>query len=392
MGFGLVDVSFASRALRCATVCMLMGLFVGDARADLPAASGTSPSDEMAAEKEAVAAAPDILMFRDGDRVRGKLVGRDGDSLVFQSTRFGELRVPADSVQVIPASGSGTVAGAASPAPAEGPAAPPSRGVESEDGQVVHPASRPVSSHPAIVEATPRPSWTSPAGLALALRDLFGPWEGRVATTASLLTNTAQRTDIGANLSFKRKWERDEAKVDFQYDLAKTEAATDTNLLKGSGSWRHEMPGPWFVSYRPKLEWNRDYFVHKIDSSYFLLQDEIGIGLNVVEQEHRKVRCGLAEDVFDVWTLADGTHTTRDNQSLFGEIEFGLPWRITLADRGTWYDSVASGDHGSENSLELSKKFNDTLSLGLRQEHRRNSPDVRVSDYTLWRLQVGLDF
>jgi len=45
-----------------------------------------------------------------------------------------------------------------------------------------------------------------------------------------------------------------------------------------------------------------------------------------------------------------------------------------------------------ENRIELNKKLTETLSVAIRHETRRNNPDVRIEDYTLLRLLVGLDF
>jgi hypothetical protein len=42
--------------------------------------------------------------------------------------------------------------------------------------------------------------------------------------------------------------------------------------------------------------------------------------------------------------------------------------------------------------LELNKKLTETLSVAIRHETRTNNPDVRIQDYTLLRLLVGLDF
>lgn len=45
----------------------------------------------------------DVLVYKDGDRVQGRVVGRDGPVIVFKSDRFGELRVPVADAVVIAA-------------------------------------------------------------------------------------------------------------------------------------------------------------------------------------------------------------------------------------------------------------------------------------------------
>ncbi len=50
---------------------------------------------------EPAAPARDVLVYPDGDRVQGRLVEKTGDTIVFQSDRFGLLRVPAAGAEVI---------------------------------------------------------------------------------------------------------------------------------------------------------------------------------------------------------------------------------------------------------------------------------------------------
>lgn len=370
-------------------IALLLLVATGPARA-----TTAPPPDAADAARERAESAPDMLVFTDGDRVRGRLIGHDGEYIVFQSSRFGELRVKTDAARVIAApaiaaADTGASAPAGEPAGADGAAADHGEAFKhAGDNPMV--TATPMTDD--LAEPLERPRWTSPAALAIALRDFLGPWQGRLGISASLVTTTSERRNLGLNLRFNREWERDEARIEFRYDLAQTENVTNTDLLEGSGLWRRELPGPWFFNYRPKLEWNRDHVVNGAAAEYVLLQNELGVGLNVIDTEHRKVRLGAAENVFDLWTLPGGSHETRDNQSMFAEIEFGLPWRMTLTNRGIWYYSIDSGEDGWENRFELTKKFSDALSLGVRQEQRRDNPDLRISDYELWRLQIGLDF
>ena len=45
--------------------------------------------------------APDTLVYKDGDRVQGRVVSREGGVIVFKSERFGELRVAAADAAVV---------------------------------------------------------------------------------------------------------------------------------------------------------------------------------------------------------------------------------------------------------------------------------------------------
>jgi hypothetical protein len=57
-----------------------------------------------------------------------------------------------------------------------------------------------------------------------------------------------------------------------------------------------------------------------------------------------------------------------------------------------WYYSINTGKDGWENKLELDKKLSETFTVGIRHEVRYNNPGVRVQDYTLLKLLVGIDF
>lgn len=330
-----------------------------------------------AAQAQAVDAPTHILVFPDGDRVRGNLIGRDGEFLVFQSQRFGELVVPSEGVRIenIPPPEPVTATRTSAPKPEDQsePMTPPEETVEMRDRA--------------------RPSWASPAALAMALADFLGAWKGRFSVSASIITKTREQRDLALGLKVQRDWEKMKAEFDFRYDLRKTEGTTNTDLIKSNGLLRRELSDRYFAQYRPSAEWNRNYRISGVPADYVLLQQELGIGVDLLAHEQRAVRLGIAENVFSVWTLPDDTNSHRDNQSLFSEVEFELPWRISVVDRYIWFTSLFGGSaQGWENRLEVNKKFNDALSLGLRQESRRNNPDTRVEDYSLWRVLIGLDF
>ena len=112
-------------------------------------------------------------------------------------------------------------------------------------------------------------------------------------------------------------------------------------------------------------------------ADYVLLQQEFGAGVTVIDAENRKVRLGVAENLFDTWITPTETHLSQTVESVFAEVEARLPWRIVVTDRGVWYYSFADKTTGWENRFEISKKLTETLTMGLRHEVRRNNPDVR---------------
>lgn len=305
---------------------------------------------------------PDELVYADGDRVRGKFIRRDGKMLVFRSDRFGMLRVAADAAEVI----------LAKTATAE---------VVAEE----------VKQDPKAEVAVER--WPfSPLAFTAALKDFFGSWHGRFAVAAEMMQDGSAHNSGTVDAHLTRKWTNDEVQLTGRYDYALVDELTSTDMVKGSGVWRHDLPHKLFGVYRPTLEWNRAYFRNGAPADYVLLQEEFGVGINLVSTDTRKIRTGLSENLFDTWVLPTGIHTTQNVESLFAELELKLPWRIVLTDRGVWYYSLTDKSEGWENRFEVNKKLTETLTIGVRHEIRHNNPDVRSADYRRLRLLFGFDF
>ena len=85
-------------------------------------------------------------------------------------------------------------------------------------------------------------------------------------------------------------------------------------------------------------------------------------------------------------------HEESNAESVFVEAEWELPWRITLTERGVYYYALSTKEDGWENKFQIDKKLTETLSVGVLHELRYNNPDVRVSDFELLKLLIGLDF
>jgi hypothetical protein len=299
---------------------------------------------------------PDVLVYNDGDRVQGRLITREGDTLVFQSVRFGELRVPASEASIV------TAGASAGPLPA-----PPGTGAT-----------------PAAAE--------SPHRLAQALRDFFGPWSGRFVVSAQVVSDASDRTDVMLEASVNRTWAKDEVNLTARYDFNKTDEVNTTNIFRTNGLWRHTLPRRLFTVYRPALEWNRGDVSDEVEHNYILMQQEVGLGVKVVDRDDWKVRTGVAENFFNNWDLLTDTQHAARVESVFLEADIKFPWRIVVTERAVYYYSFATGGDGWEHQFEVTKKLTDTLSLGLRHEVRYNAPDVRTTDYSLLRLLLGFDF
>jgi hypothetical protein len=324
--------------------------------------------------------ARDVLVFKDGDRLQGQLLREEGGMIVFKSDRFGEQRVSSTLAVVIKAEKPVARVAAVPPVTAVGPVATtPPPGVK--------PAEQAEAEKVSVWERF------SPAVLTAKVRELFGPWKGRIAFSTEVISDTADRSTLSLEGRLTRKWTRDEVQLSGRYDYADTNDLTTTDMVKADGLWRHNFTKNSFTQYRPTLEWNRANFSAGVPADYVLLQQEIGAGVSLLTTPAHKLRLGLSENLFDVWTTsAPKSHTSRTAESAFVETELKLPWGLLLTDRGVYYYSISSGADGWENRVELTKKFTETLSTAIRHEFRRGSPDSKVQDYDRLKLLLGLDF
>lgn len=329
---------------------------------------------------EPTATTRDALVYKDGDRLQGRLVERAGGLIVFHSDRFGEVRVPAADAVVILAEKAAAPAG---PAPVAARAATTAEASRHEAKKMEE-----------REEAEKVSLWErfSPWQLTAKVKNFFGPWHGKLAASTEFVTDTAERNNNSFEGHLGRKWERDEVQLNARYDFAETNSVTTTDTVRASGSWRHDFTKTQFAQYRPTVEWNRASLLAGVPNDYVLLQQEIGVGVSLVTTPRTKVRTGVSENLFNVWNSVPTTKKgTRAVESVFEETEFALPWRMTLSQRGVWYPITNHAD-GWENRIDLSKKLTETLSVSLRHEIRENNPDGTAQDYKRLKVLLGFDF
>jgi hypothetical protein len=348
---------------------MLLGKFRGWWRWVLVLLAGLGVLTGASASEQGLSSR-DTLVYKDGDRVQGKLVENAGGTIVFQSDRFGPLRVPAADAVVIRAEAS-----LAAPKPAPVAAKPEAVAAEEKEEQRVS-------------------IWDqfSSGVLTARVREFFGPWHGRLAFSTEVVSDSAERNNHSFEAKLTRKWARDEVQATARYDSARANDVLTTDLLKASGSWRHEFERRHFLQYRPSVEWDRASKKKGGPTEFVLLQQELGIGYSLFSSPARKVRLGVSHNAFDLWSLEPAAdHTTHNVPSAFEELELRLPWRMGLTQRGVWYPT-RDGAQGWDNRIELNKKLTETLTTSVRHEVRRHHPDGSVPDYTRLKLLFGFDF
>lgn len=328
---------------------------------------------------EAESAVRDALVFKDGDRVQGKFVAREGDVIVFKADRFGELRVAAGDAVVVMADKAIELA-----KPVQAVATAPGTPAETHAKAA---ADRAEWERLRIWE------WFSPWVLTAKVRNYFGPWHGRFAFSTELVSDSVRHSNYAVDGHLQRKWKSDEVQLNMRYDYAEADNLVTTDLVKAAASYRHDFSKGRFALYRPTMEWNSASKRAGVPNDYLLLQQEVGAGFNVLVRPSRTIRAGVSENFFDVWNSAPtADHNSRAVASVFEEMELVLPWRMAIAQRGVWYVPVGNERDGWENRIELNKKLTETLSVAVRHEIRRHSPDGAAQDYTRLRLLLGLDF
>ncbi len=330
--------------------------------------------------------ARDTLVYKDGDRIMGTVVLKTATEIVFKSDRFGELRVPASDAVIIPAE---------SPEAARRPPAAPSA-VTAMPVVTPPPATkRAVAEAAAEREEVERMTiWDrfTPGVMTARVRQFFGPWKGRFAFSTEVVSDVAERNNHSIEGRVTRKWEKDELQMTGRFDYAETNDVPTSDMVRTSGSWRHDFNKKWFAQYRPSAEWNRASKRQGVPNDYLMLQQEVGAGYNIYSTPSRKVRAGVSQNLFDIWNSAPvADHTSRAVQSAFEEVELKLPWQMGLTQRGVWYPVAGNAD-GWENRFEVNKKLTETLSTAVRHEIRRNNPDGSAQDYTRLKLMFGFDF
>ncbi|HWA85818.1 MAG TPA: DUF481 domain-containing protein [Opitutus sp.] len=354
----LLGLSLAARPCAAAPEAVL-----APAKPAATAGKGGRAAKSPAADKKDL----DELVYSDGDRVGGHFVRQDGDTIIFKSERFGLLHVPAKDAQLTLAKPTPAAKAAVAAAKPEG-------------------------------EKTEIWQWPfSPIAMAKALGEFFGSWHGKFAVSTGVMHDTAEHDSVSAQAHLQRKWKSDEVELNGSYDFATANNVTSTDMMRANGSWRHDLPCDFFGTYRPTLEWNRNYYrddAHTIPADYLLLQQEVGAGVNVIKKDQAKLRTGLSENIFSVWVTPEPVRSqeTRTVESAFVEAELKLPWRISVSDRGTFYYSIVHDTEGWENHFQIDKKLTETLTMGVQHEVRTNNPGINVSDYRRLKFLFGFDF
>ena len=314
----------------------------------------------------------DTLVFKsNGDRLAGTYVSTENGQIVFNTERFGIMRV-GQTDAVVEVDKPAVVA--AQPAVAES---------KVTEGAAAFQSSMASSSADAAQLAMTPHAESAPK---------VNPWHVRLAFSTELTHDTADRTEWIFELRLERKWAKDELRIEPRYEFRSENDNTTADLFKVHGYYRHDIGRWWFLQYLPYYELNRQYTYQNLPLDYQYLRNEFGGGVRVVDQPGKILRVGVAKSFYNIHLIKYDQDVALDGESVFVEAELDLPWRVSIRDRGQflWYSD--GDDQGAANEVEVTKHLTDFWWIGIRHEFRMNAPELQGDDMSKLKLFLGVDF
>lgn len=313
----------------------------------------------------------DTLVFKNnGDRLAGTYVSTENGQIVFNTERFGIMRIAQAEALVELES---TAAGVSKPAISE-------------------PQAGDAAMQPAMASASAEAAQLAMSAPKAAAIPKADPWHVRLAFSTELTHDTADRTEWIFELRLERKWAKDELRIEPRYEFRSENDNATADLFKVHGYYRHDIGRWWFLQYLPYYELNRQYTYQNLPLDYQYLRNEFGGGVRVVDQPGKILRVGAAKSFYNIHLIKYDQDIALNGESVFVEAELDLPWRVSIRDRGQflWYSD--GDDQGAANELEVTKHLTDVWWIGIRHEFRMNAPELQGDDMTKLKLFLGVDF
>lgn len=226
----------------------------------------------------ALPARGDHVTLKNGDRITGKIIKKDGDKLTFKSDVFGDISIPWDQVTQVMSDEplyvflqNGIVQGK----------------LETSDDMLVvaTPATResvPLSEAPVIRNTAEQTAWErlqNPGWLHL--------WAGYLDFGASLARGNADTTTMTTGLNASRATRTDKTTIYFNqiYSTASVEGETSTTAQATRGGWGYNR------NVHPRVFWNifNDYEYDKFQDLDLRLALGSGLGYNLMKTERSRL-------------------------------------------------------------------------------------------------------
>jgi len=312
---------------------------------------------------ETATSADSLLVFKDGERIRGHIIGREPGVLIVETARFGVQRIAVGDLENAPA--------------------------EPSKASVNHEAN-------ATTQPPGPPGDASSLGRAHALLERLRRhlrfWHAGINVALEAKQEDIQRSSVLVELKASHEFSADEVHGSMSYERVHENQRLTTDIAKGEAYWRHDLSPRWFSVYLSNMEWNRHYVYRDLPIRYLLTQQEAGFGRTFLRSDRMKLRAGVAENFLNLWILNYSGQASTTIESLFAEADLKLPYDIQFTQRISYYYAIRNGEQGQKSEFELTKRLTEHFNIRLRHEYRRNLPLSNVNDINLWRLVFGLEY
>ena len=292
--------------------------------------------------------ADDWLEFNDGESVVGHYVKTENNVIVFQSSRFGLLKVSVNDAHVVP--GSVTTS-----------AAPP-----------VTPATVKVTPATATSKPPPTNSTAAPPAMAAAQRR---KWKGRIDVLLDYVWDIIDNQETRVQLNAERLSGNEHYVVYGNIDYLYNNHLLQPDRREGTFTWEHQLNKTLYSIAET------DYLHEIRQSSVDQYQVRLGVGARLFETDRSQVRVA----VLSYFSRLDIPAVDQRIENVYPAIRLDAKWQIfhglKFEQEGTAYYIPNGGESGIDNKVSLVKDIFGGITLTLQHEYHQteipNASDTR---------------
>lgn len=292
--------------------------------------------------------ADDWLEFNNGESVVGHYLKTENNIIVFQSSRFGLLKVSVNDAHVV--TGSMTTTAAAPVTPATVKATP------------VTAASKP-----------PPPNTTAaPPAMAAAQRR---KWKGRIDVLLDFVWDVIDNREIQVQGTAERLSGKEHYVFYGNVDYLYNNHLLQQDRREGKFTWEHQLTRTLYTIAEP------DYLHEIRQTSVDQYQVRVGIGARLFETDRSQVRVA----VLTYFSRLDIPAVDQRVDNVYPAIRLDSKWQIfhglKFEQEGTAYYIPNGGESGVDNKMSLTKDIFGGITLTLQHEYHHveipNASDTR---------------
>ncbi|HXA79752.1 MAG TPA: DUF481 domain-containing protein [Opitutaceae bacterium] len=303
--------------------------------------------------------ADDWLEFNNGESVVGHYVKTENNIIIFQSSRFGLLKVSVNDAHV--ATGSVTT-----------PAAPP-----------VTPATVKVT--PATAASKPPPTNTTAAPPAMAAAPRR-KWNGRIDVLLDFVWDVVTNREIRVQGTTERLSGKEHYVFYGNIDYLYNDHLLQQDRREGKFTWEHQLTPKLYTIAEP------DYLHEIRQTGVDQYQMRVGIGASLFQTDRSQMRVA----VLSYFSRLDIPAVDRRVENVYPALRLDSKWQILhglkFEQEGTAYYIPNGGESGVDNKTSLTKDIFGGITLTLQHEyHHEEIPSASATRNEL-KLLLGYTF